>query len=101
MFEDASLDYVVSRHNLEHYVDVVATLMEWRRVLKPGGIMALIVPDERAGDTVFLDPTHKHCFTPASLERLIGVLGGFEIVKSEVVVPNWSFLVVAAKLGLG
>src|SRR5207249_763097 len=49
MFADGELDYVVSRHNLEHYVDVVKTLAEWRRVLKPGGTMAIIVPDERAG----------------------------------------------------
>jgi predicted SAM-dependent methyltransferase len=40
---------VVARHNLEHYVDVVKTLCEWRRVLKPGGVMAILVPDERAG----------------------------------------------------
>jgi SAM-dependent methyltransferase len=37
MFGDGELDYVVARHNLEHYVDVVKTLCEWRRVLKPGG----------------------------------------------------------------
>jgi SAM-dependent methyltransferase len=46
---DGELDYVVARHNLEHYVDVVKTLCEWRRVLKPGGVMAILVPDERAG----------------------------------------------------
>ena len=52
----------MARHNFEHYVDVVKTLCEWRRVLKPGGVMAILVPDEQAGDTVYLDPTHKLLF---------------------------------------
>ncbi len=30
MFADGELDYVVSRHNLEHYVDVVKTLQSGR-----------------------------------------------------------------------
>jgi SAM-dependent methyltransferase len=99
MFADRELDYVVSRHNLEHYVDVVKTLQEWARVTRPGGTVAMIVPDERAGDTIFLDPTHKHVFTPDSLERLIGVIDGLRFVKAEVVTPSWSFLAVAEKVG--
>jgi len=98
MFPDSELDYVVSRHNLEHYVDVVKTLQEWARVTRPGGTVAMIVPDERAGDTIFLDPTHKHVFTPESLERLIGVIDGLRFVKAEVVTPSWSFLAVAQKV---
>jgi SAM-dependent methyltransferase len=98
MFADGELDYVVSRHNLEHYVDVVKTLQEWARVTRPGGIVAMIVPDERAGDTIFLDPTHKHVFTPESLERLVGVIDGLRFVKAEVVTPNWSFLGVAERV---
>jgi len=97
MFADGELDYVVSRHNLEHYVDVVKTLAEWRRVLKPGGTMAIIVPDERAGDTVYLDVTHKHCFTPDSLARLVNAVGGFVVLGTEAVIPNWSFLLIARR----
>jgi len=96
-FKTNELDYVVSRHNLEHYIDVVKTLQEWRRVLKPGGVMAMIVPDERAGDTIYLDPTHKHVFTPESLERLVSALGGLDVLSTDVVVPNWSFMLVAKK----
>lgn len=97
MFADGELDFVVSRHNLEHYVDVVKTLVEWRRVLRPGGVLAVVVPDERAGDTLYLDPTHKHCFTPESLERLLDLVGGFEVQRTEVVIPDWSFLLVATR----
>jgi SAM-dependent methyltransferase len=98
MFADGELDYVVSRHNLEHYVDVVKTLQEWARVTRIGGTVAMIVPDERAGDTIFLDPTHKHVFTPESLERLLSLVGGLEVVTSGVVTPNWSFLTVAQRV---
>lgn len=97
MFEGGELDFVVSRHNLEHYVDLVKTLLEWKRVLRPGGILAAVVPDERAGDTVFLDPTHKHCFTPESLTALFEALD-LSVEKTEVVVPNWSFMIVARRI---
>ena len=98
MFADGELDFVVARHNLEHYVDVIKTLEEWKRVLKTGGVLALVVPDERALDTIVLDPTHKHCFTPESFDRYMRVIGGFEKVKSEVVVADWSFLAVYRRL---
>jgi hypothetical protein len=67
--------------------------------LKPGGTLAIVVPDERAGDTIYLDPTHKHCFTPESLERLVTIIGGFDVIRSEIVIPRWSFLLVAIKAG--
>ena len=97
MFADGELDFVVSRHNLEHYIDVVKTLQEWERVVRPGGVVAMIVPDERAGDTIFLDPTHKHVFTPESLTRLVQVAGALEVVETKVITPNWSFMLVAQK----
>ena len=97
MFADGELDFVVSRHNLEHYVDVVKTLQEWARVTRDSGTVAMIVPDERAGDTIFLDPTHKHTFTPESLERLVNLVGGLEVVTTDVVTPAWSFLLVARR----
>ena len=98
MFADGELDFVVSRHNLEHYVDVVKTLAEWARVTRAGGTVAMIVPDERAGDTIFLDPTHKHAFTPESLGRLLGLVHGLEVVETRVVTPRWSFMLVARRV---
>lgn len=43
-FEDESLDYVLSSHLIEHCWDVLGTLDEWLRVLKPGGYIFMIVP---------------------------------------------------------
>lgn len=39
---DASVDYVFSNATLEHLNDPLQSIMEWKRVLKPGGISAHI-----------------------------------------------------------
>jgi predicted SAM-dependent methyltransferase len=47
-FEDATFDAVYGSHVLEHfdYKDgLLAALKEWLRVLKPGGVLHLSVPD--------------------------------------------------------
>lgn len=41
---NASYDTVVSCHNIEHFPDVLSTVLEWDRVLKPGGRLVLIIP---------------------------------------------------------
>lgn len=42
---DAHYDCVLSSHMLEHSSNPVAALMEWHRVLKPGGMLILVLPD--------------------------------------------------------
>ena len=97
MFADEELDFVISRHNLEHYVDVINTLLEWKRVLRRGGILAIVLPDESEINTIALDPTHKHAFTPESFARYIELVGGFEIIRLETVIKKWSFVCVCRK----
>jgi SAM-dependent methyltransferase len=46
-FYNNSLDYVVASHVLEHVANPVAALAEWYRVLRPGGLIYLVVPDRR------------------------------------------------------
>ncbi len=45
-FENSSLDYVATSHVLEHTANPVKALVEWHRVLKPGGIAYMVVPDK-------------------------------------------------------
>jgi glycosyltransferase involved in cell wall biosynthesis/SAM-dependent methyltransferase len=92
-----SLDYVIARHNLEHYVDLIKALQEWHRVLKPGGLLGIIVPDERYVDTIRLDPTHKHVFTPSSLQRILDLMNCFDIIHLDTLLYHWSFVCVAQK----
>ncbi len=46
-FQDHALDYVIASHVLEHVANPVAALAEWYRVVKPGGLIYLVVPDRR------------------------------------------------------
>lgn len=45
--EDASLDYVCASHVLEHLTNPIKAIREWSRILKPGGVLWLKVPDKR------------------------------------------------------
>jgi SAM-dependent methyltransferase len=46
-FTDASLDFVVANHMLEHVEDPISALEHQLRVLKPGGVLYLTLPDAR------------------------------------------------------
>lgn len=99
-FTSSVFDSVVARHNLEHYVDTAAVLMEWRRVLKSGGRLAVVVPDEEhyPGRTLDLDPTHYHGYSRAALARLVDLVGGFTDVETQTAMPNWSFMLTASRM---
>ena len=47
-FHEHALDYAIASHVLEHVANPIAALAEWYRVLRPGGIIYLVVPDRRA-----------------------------------------------------
>jgi predicted SAM-dependent methyltransferase len=57
--DDDSIDYAVSVHALQElgYADLVPALMELRRVLKPGGVLRLALPDLRKGIHAYM---HRH-----------------------------------------
>jgi len=56
-FDDASFDLLWARHVLEHSFMPLYTLTEFRRVLRPGGIMYLEVP---APDTLLHERNPNH-----------------------------------------
>jgi SAM-dependent methyltransferase len=47
-----SQDYVISSHVVEHLANPIAAFLDWNRVLKPGGIIFMILPqpDAHPGD---------------------------------------------------
>ena len=66
-FEAASFDCVYSSHCLEHMFEPVATLANWWSLVKPGGALFLIVPDEDLYEQgIFpsrINDDHKSTFT--------------------------------------
>ena len=46
-FKDESLDFVIANHLLEHLEDPISGLREFHRVLRPGGVLYLALPDPR------------------------------------------------------
>ena len=62
-----SFDYVFSSHCLEHMHDPKAALREWWKLVKPGGVMIVIVPDEDLYEQGYwpslFNSDHKASFT--------------------------------------
>ena len=87
-FPAAAFDAVSIWHVLEHLHDPVATLQELARVLKPGGILSLAVPNVESwqakvfkGQWFHLDlPRHLFHFGPASLHPLLRQ-AGFSVMR--------------------
>jgi len=69
--EDESYDFVHSAHCLEHMHNPATALGHWWRILKPGGHLIVIVPDEDMYEQGVwpstFNPDHKATFTTADL----------------------------------
>ncbi|MBC8872641.1 MAG: methyltransferase domain-containing protein [Planctomycetes bacterium] len=86
-FPDESFDVITAWHVIEHVADVRQTLAEWRRVLRPGGVVALETPDasspkvQRRGAKYgkFWRAEHTYVFTPQNLGEFVKQTG-FELM---------------------
>jgi SAM-dependent methyltransferase len=57
-FRDGSFDQVRAVHVIEHLADVIKTIEEFHRLLKPGGRIFLVTP-HYTDFSSFCDPTHR------------------------------------------
>jgi len=98
-FADMAFDYIVSSASFEHLEQApILTLREWLRVLKYGGIIAILVPDVSYGIWAMTGDTgevgkfvkkerameHLHAFDVTTL-KLLFEFAGMNIIRCEVI----------------
>lgn len=66
-FGEASFDRAVCRHSLEHVGNVVRTIDELHRILRPGGSLEILAP-HFSSDNAFSDVTHRWFFGYRSMD---------------------------------
>jgi ubiquinone/menaquinone biosynthesis C-methylase UbiE len=73
-FADATIDYAASIHALPevHYNDQVTVLTELRRVLKPGGVLRLALPDLLKGVAAYQRRDRDYFLVPDEDARSLG-----------------------------
>ena len=82
-----SFDVLLAQHMIEHLPDPVSALREWRRVLRPGGMVVLATPNADHPDpSIFNDPSHTRLFT-APILRLAMEKAGFRVVHLSTLFP--------------
>lgn len=87
-FEDGSFDRLAAHHLVEHLDDLPGALHEWKRVLVPGGVMALCTPNRLYPNPgMFDDPGHVHIYDAGELGHTVGD-SGFRVEKSMTVFPG-------------
>lgn len=75
-FPDESIESIISHHFMEHVGDGFVPLMdECHRVLKPGGVLRVIVP-LFPSRTAVEDPDHKRYFMEGTFETFCGAEDG-------------------------
>lgn len=105
-FRDDSLDYIYSSHTLEDMEDMNGPLYDWVRVLRPGGRLVLILPDQKRYEKHCRDhemepnPSHKHLDLCLALARQMVLLHGrLRIIHEFQENGGYSFGIVCEKTG--
>jgi SAM-dependent methyltransferase len=59
---DHEYDFILSSHNLEHFANPVKAMLEWKRVIRSGGSMIVVLPHYRY--------TFDHRRTPTNVDHI-------------------------------
>jgi predicted SAM-dependent methyltransferase len=109
-FKDGELDYITSVHTFEHFKNQIGLLREWLRVLKRGGIIAIVHPDvdytkkqKKVSDNPSLqeNPFNYH-YTERNHDEFVNWIRsvsdiGFKLIDHGVACQNWSFFIILEK----
>lgn len=105
-FANDVFDYVYSSHCLEDMEDTEAVLIEWLRVLKPGGKLVLLLPDqkryERYCRATGLKPNANHKiknFSLIYLKNIFTNLDNAKIIFEKDMLNDYNFELVIEKTG--
>ena len=102
-FPDDFAEEIVAIHLLEHVhpTAVAATLAEWRRVLRPGGVLQVHVPDFKALSSKFLQASGDEKWK--FMSAILGMYSGAEVAgpKEVVSLPDHKLLLDWPTLGAG
>ncbi len=87
-FADGSFDRLVSHHLVEHLEDLAGALGEWRRVLRPGAVMAVCTPNRLyPSPRIFDDPGHVRIYERRELAATVEE-AGFRVRGTMTVFPH-------------
>jgi SAM-dependent methyltransferase len=67
--KDGRFDWIAASHVFEHLPDPIGFLRDCEALLRPGGILALVIPDKRYCFDILQSPTSAGLLLQAHLER--------------------------------
>ena len=97
-FSAGAFDLVIANHSLEHFVELRATIAEIGRVIKPGGVLYVAVPDastltDRIYRWLGKGGGHVNPFrSPEEVSALIASITGLRLRSTTVLFSSLSFL---------
>jgi hypothetical protein len=101
VFGDESFSLILGNHVVEHIPGDVCDIFRkhWLRVLKPGGVLAVILPDQRYVNVLGIDKDHKHNWkAPEFLEAIIDpLLDIADLVEFDTLENRFSYNAVLRK----
>ncbi len=108
--KDEEFDYLTSIHTFEHFKDQIKMLTEWARVIKKGGIIAIVHPDVnhtgiyrpdglKEGENPYYEHHHEKTYADFLAWFKKNNSFGLSLVDSGVACPNWSFYIILKKNG--
>jgi ubiquinone/menaquinone biosynthesis C-methylase UbiE len=99
-FAESRFDKLVAQHLIEHFDDARQVLTEWRRVLRPNGILVVVTPNIAfPHQEWFEDPTHRHIFSATDLRCQLN-RAGYSVGEIRIINPyigSLSFQFAAAR----
>ncbi len=98
-FDDDSIEAIYASHVLEHFHyqldnELINTLIEWRRVLKPGGKLYISVPDLKTLCWLYLHPN----LMPVERHHIMRIMFGGQVNEYDVHKVGFDFEILALYL---